>query len=238
MPRHAKRKSASAAKPRSKSSAKRRPTRRTASKRSVVNPARKSEAFPRVFFTRMRYSNFETGSTGATPDLAQRTVYRANAPYDPYYAGGGSSCQGLGTLQNVYANMICYAAKITVTFNDPSADGLYVGVRLRQNAQNDTLNSGITALQSQPMTYIKRLCNTGKQSCSFSLYVPVYKLLAINKLSYKVNNDQYASATNAVPASDKALFDVFWVAPNATSITTQYTITIIHYCKFYNRLPI
>lgn len=237
MPRYAKRKSAPAAK--SKSVGKRRRTnRKPRPKRAVVNTTRGSEAFPRVFFTKMRYVNFATGSTGATPNVAQADTYRANAPYDPYYALGGSSCQGMGTLMGIYGNMIAYACKINVVFNDPSGDGLVVGVRLRQNAQNATQNSSITALNAQPMTYVKRLNNTGKQDCRFSLYVPAYKLLAINKVSYMVNNEQYASATNAVPAADNCLFDVFYIAPNATSLTMQYTITIEYYCKFYNRLAI
>lgn len=198
-----------------------------------------ADALPRILVTKFTYSDVQTLSTNAlqTVSAGGSIPYRINTPYDPYYLAGGSSAQGWGIATSYYGNYIVTGAKINVTFSDPSADGMWCGIRFRQALNNDPIGESLLTLKNTQQTFCKAINNSGDQVQSFDFFVRPWVLGSKDRKSYMYEDDN-AAATNAIPANDLYVFDAFVMNQNASAQTIQCIVTIKYIVKLYNRVAI
>lgn len=195
----------------------------------------KPEPFPRVLYTRAKYGDFGT-LTAPTAGVAVATVYRLNSIYDPFFSVGGRTCVGWQALSGLYRRYLVLGAKITVSFNNPSADGQRVGIRLRIAGGNTAVGNSMQDITEKEMTYVKGLNDTGSQKCGFSLFVRPWTLMGISKLEYMANSSAYTSLMNGNPAADSCFADIFLINPVTGGTTVNYMTRIVYYVQCYDRL--
>lgn len=195
----------------------------------------KPEPFPRVLFTRLKYgqsNKFNVPVLG----VAVANSYRMNSIWDPDFTGVGLTVAGWSQMSALYDRYMVMGAKVIVSFNDPSADGIRVGCSLRQASNGPTSGLTIEQLTYYNNTYISGLNNTGKQTKNFSFYIKPWSLIGIDKLEYMANSSLYSSTMASFPSAP-CYIDVFAVNedPTAAAKTVLYTIKIIYYTKCYQR---
>lgn len=204
---------------------------------AIQTVAYQPDVMPRQMKTAFHYSTDGTFSTNAFSTVNSVGTFRLNTPQDPDYAIGGSSAQGWGIAQTYYGNYLVTGAIVKVIYSDPSADGIVVGVRFRQNSNNTPAGETLTNLQNTQMTYLKHLNNTGSQVCSFKYYIKPWVLTAKDYLYYK-NDDNAQAVTTTIPANDNCLMDIFAINQNASAQTVNFRIMITYITKLWNRVAI
>lgn len=194
----------------------------------------KPEPFPRVLYTRMKFSDRRVMSLSSVSG-ATAHVYRMNSIYDPSFTFTGTTVVGYSNMNNLYSRYLVTGAKVRVSFTNPTADGSRCGLRLRVYGTNATSGSTTKALTEQPLTYMQGLNNSGKQEKTFNMFIRPWTLMGVSKLEYMANTSRYASLFGANPtASQDAVIDVFAINENQ-NIDIAYTIQIVYYVQLYDR---
>lgn len=196
-----------------------------------------ADALPRIMVTKFNYCDAYTLATNAVSTVNSVVTYRLNSPQDPLYAVGGSSCQGWGIAQSYYSNYIVTKALVRVTFTDPSADGLWCGIRFRQASDNDPTGEGIIQLKNTQQTFIRQINNTGSQTQKFKFDIQPWVLNSKDRKSYMYEQDNSA-VTTGNPANDNILMDIFTLNFNASAQNLNVIIEIDYVTKLYNRKAI
>lgn len=191
--------------------------------------------FPVSYYVRLKYAenSFITAS-GTTALSTIGYTYSPNNTYDPRIQIGGKQPLEYDTMAGIYERVWDHAAKITLTFDNPTADGMYVGYRLR-GPLNTTLTSGqnIDYLQTLQWTKMKPINNTGKQQVSFSLYIPNHQVMGITKQQYA--NLEYSHTTTASPAAANFFEPFAFHTVSGENATVRYNIKITFYSQFTNK---
>lgn len=196
----------------------------------------KPEPFPRVMQTRVKFAHFAQLNM-STAGVSVATTFRLNSPYDPYYALGGTEARGWPILRSVYTNYLVTGAKLTVSFNNPLADGCRVGVLLRSNGLNTASGRSIEDLADTPMCYMSGINNSGSQKKTMSFFVRPWTLMGLSKLEYMANTSLYSSPTDNNPSADTCLCDVF-LNNFSTPSTVHAVVRIVYYVQLFNRKPL
>lgn len=198
----------------------------------------KAEPFPKVMYTRVKYSD-ETILSASVADTATARLYRLNSIYDPNFTivGGDRTCAAHAQLAAIYSQYWVLGAKVRVSFSDPSADGLRVGCRLMMNGANTPQNETLQELTETPLTYVAGLNNTGGQNKNFNFFVRPWTLMGVSKLEYMANSSAYSSFMSGSPATgDNCLIGLFMNEPYASGHTVKVVIQITYYVKFFSRI--
>lgn len=199
-----------------------------------VNP----EPFPRVLFTRVKYSDAQK-MTMVNLDQAKAITYRMTSIWDPEYAAGGSTVSAHSVLKLMYDRYQVQACKITISFNDPNSNSCRVGYRIRIGGRLPTASLALETISSQPLTYIAGLNTGGPGTKTFNAYIYPWTLHGISKLEYMANSSVYTSGMSASPANaDLALLDVFISDRNSAVASIEVLTKIVYYVKFYDRLEL
>lgn len=196
----------------------------------------KPEPFPRVLYTRAKYAENAQFTVPAYGVTVARS-YRVNSIYRPAFTSPWSTVAGWSQLSTLYDQYLVMGCKITVSFNNPSADGIRVGVLLRQGNNAPAVSLTLTQLANYNNVYISGLNNTGSQTKTFSFYVKPWSLLGINKLEYLANSSRYSSVMNDNPPYS-GYIDVFAVQEDALVDVTakvNYLVKVVYYVKCFER---
>jgi len=197
----------------------------------------KSEPFPRVLYTRMKFAQTKNVSTDAL-GIAGSHTYQLNSIYDPDYHAGGNSCVGWANLNALYNRYLVTGAEVIVKFFDPDSSNaaVKVGCAIRLQQNNPTVNKNIDNLASQPLVYIKGLSDRGNQKSNFHFHIKPWTQLGISKLEYFANTTKYSQQMAlAFSADNSALFDVFWMSTRLKVSELTYTIRIVLSVQLYER---
>lgn len=203
--------------------------------RSIKNYGIKSEPFPRAMYTLCKFSA-RVPLTQVLADVSVGNAFRLNSIYDSDLSGSGKTVVAHNILAQIYDQYWVMGARLRVSFNDPSADGCRVGVRLRTNGNNTAIGENVQLLSEAPLTYMDGLNDSGKQVKTFQLYVRPWQLVGVSRLEYMANSSTYSSAISANPAaSSTCLADIFLVNPTTSSVTVQANVQIVYYVRLYSR---
>lgn len=196
----------------------------------------KPEPFPRVLYTRCKYA--DNGQfTGSLQNYSYGKTYRLNSIWDPDFTGSGKTVTGHSQLSAIYNKYLVTGAKIYVSFNNPTQDGVRCGVRLRQVNSNSAISNATVDVINQPLTYIGGINNTGSQKKDFQFFVRPWSLLGLSKLEYFANTSIYAPTINADPAgAHTAYMDIFFLnQSNGDVQQLDYIVKIVYYVQFFDR---
>lgn len=202
----------------------------------------KPQIQPRVLYTRAVFADSRRLSFGAGLSVAH--TYRANSIWDPDYTSTGRTVGAYSLLSGMYQRYLVTGCKINVSFQNPTADGARVGVRLRIADQTSASAQSLQTLLESPMTYISGVSNTGSQKKNFNLFVRPWSLIGISKLEYMANTSQYSAAMGQNPqivgftaaGGSGCTFDIFAINPDTmVSDTIDVTVKLTYYVQCYNR---
>lgn len=227
-------------KPRSKTSKRRNKTvpmskrKGAMSSRVLMKPTVQYHAnpIPNIMITKFKYNDyFSQSSPGSI--VGSAVTYRLNSPYDPLHALGGVTASGWNAVGKLYQNYIVTGCYVTLTFTDPSHDGMWCGIRFRQQGDNSATGEDFITLKNTKQTFVKPLNNTGSQHVSHSFFIRPWVLTSGSKEAY-MDEVQNSASTSAVPINDYILMDVFSLNTNATASTVNCSVQLTYITKLWN----
>lgn len=194
---------------------------------------------PAGYWCRLPYSNetyitVDSGSSTAGTGVTQ--TYSLNSLHDPDVTGIGKQPMQWDQLNTIYNGYLVHAAKIKIEFTNPDSDGMYVGYRVR-SGYNTVASGGQTIAYFKEMdnTKLVPINNSGKQTASMSVYVPLHSLLGLTKEQYKSNFLTYgAYPANTSPGAGAYLDVVAYCTISGTTTSIRHSVKIIYYSQLSN----
>lgn len=190
--------------------------------------------FARGGYYRLPYSeSFAISADGTTGTSTINNTYVLNGPYDPYTGLGGMQPLQWDQIAFMYQKYLVRKAAITITFNNPTADGLLVGIRVRTN-NNTVSTSGRTIAEVKEMdnTRSRWVNNTGNQTRTFRANVYPWQIAGLTKLQY-LTELSYQSPVNQNPTVWSCLLEPFALHTVAGETNVvRCTVRIVYYIQF------
>lgn len=187
-----------------------------------------------TYWAKLPYvDNFAISADGTTGLSSTDLTYAANDPWDPQFSAGGHQPMQWDVMAAHYERVWCWGCHVTMTFSNPSADGMYVGYRCRNATDGvSTVNQTLSHIQEIRNCALRPINNTGSQVTTFKFYVSNPKLFGILKSQY--SNITYSSTTNNHPGAFNLIepFAIHTVAGQTGVI--RCNIKLIYHCQFTN----
>lgn len=187
---------------------------------------------PNEYYAKLKFvESFPISADGASGVASILYSYRTNGAFDPRLELGGGQPLFYDTFAPYYKRVCVYGAYLKITFSNPLYDGMYVGVRIRND--NDTyITSGTTLnnMQTLPNTRIKPLNNTGSQVVVFKGWIDNPKLFGITKSNY-MSELQFQHGISSNPA-DEGIIEPFAIHSVGEVSTVRCNVEIIYHCRF------
>lgn len=174
-----------------------------------------------------------TGLTAPTGNVSGVVTYRLNGPYDPDFAAGGHQPQQWDQISSLYGKIFVHAAKFTLEYTNPSADGLYVGYAIRYTGDSGAYSGySLDALSEQRNVAMKPIQNTGTQKVVFSQYVPCHQVFGLPKIIYNADRTSFGSTTAAVPTKEVFLTPIV-CSSTGEQQTVHLRVAITYYATMF-----
>lgn len=208
---------------------------------------RANDPFPPICHKKMTYC--ESGQLRIVPSGSQlfsavdEYVWKLNDVLDPYVgtlpAILNASTYGMNEMAQLYNRYKVTGCMIEITFFDPSADGLVVGLIIN-NPSNAVVLAGkyIGDVGKRPQGWVSSLANTGSQKLNFKQYFPMHTLCNLTKLQFKVDIDNLTSPTTGSPGSLPKLhlnMADSTARSSGSDLFMQFTIKLTYFTEFYQR---
>lgn len=181
-------------------------TKKRFNKRTVTKPPIGSRAiatntyqkgylpFGQSFHFKLPYSSTHLLASLATT-LAETFSFNIGSCFDPQTSVGGHQPYQWDQISPMYSNYRCLKTKYEVTFSDPTIDGLWVGVHVR-NPEGTTCNGQtLDYIRERRLTVMQPINNTGSQKKIFKADVELHKLYGETKVQWLNNAANKASVT-------------------------------------------
>lgn len=149
---------------------------------TVVHPTR---SLTKLFYNENSYIT----ASGTNGKAVTGNSYRATSVYDPRYQNGGGQPQGFDQEALKYNRYRVHGCRVEVEFTNPSFDGMYVGVRVRDESDPIT-TVNLTIDELMPMkdsVMIAPLNNTGSQKKKFVFYIRPWDIFGLSKSVYNTD---------------------------------------------------
>lgn len=161
--------------------------------------------------------------------------YRLNGCFDPRVALLGHQPRWWDQLTPLYNKYRVTSANVSVTFHDPSSDGVFVGLNVYDSAITNNSISGrqMEDIRERKLATVYPVMNTGKQSKTLNFHMPISKILGLTEAQY--NSDVGTEALVIADPVKQAYLQVFVIAPTtgitpiSVSIKITYNITFFGY---------
>ena len=191
--------------------------------------------FGRNYFARLPYvENFGISATSPSFNISQiGYTFRLNSMFDPRFQVGGHQPMQYDELMAHYEVCLVHAAKVTLTFFNPTTDGAYVGYRVRtsQNAVA-TANQDITYIQEMRDSPCRPLAASGTQKKTFTTYVSMHKIFGVTKQQYAANYPTFGHTPGTNPVQD-VLLEPYIIATQA-DCHVQCNISVTFFAQCFN----
>lgn len=171
----------------------------------------------------------------SSKNFAAAHWFRLQSIYDPDFTSGGHSPYGYSMMAGIYSKYKVVGTKVIITFNDPSADGVLVGVKMTTVNDPSDLTGTFSVLAEQPQTWINAINNTGSQVITFSKYFPSYMALGVTKLQWNANIGEYTSLFGSNPAQSGHIRIAIASQPGAGILTCNVNFRLEYHVILYDR---
>lgn len=180
---------------------------------------------------------FDLSAVASATTFGTERSFRLNSLYDPDFTSTGHQPYGFDQIAALYMRNQVDEVQINITFSDPSQDGLYVGVFMKNFTDTNTL-SGATISQAmeRPTVWVQPLNGTGSQVARFSKRVKVWELLGLTKTQYDGSWTLVGSLNTTNPSISPYLsVAVADGAGSASAPAVRCSIDFEYYCTFFAR---
>lgn len=197
-----------------------------------------NQVFKPRMFKKLTYTQTATLTANATGNSSGNSqVWRLNSLFDPDYTGTGHQPLYYDQIITLgYTNYLVHGCKVTLTFTNPSADGMYVAYGLDTPALDDSIaNVFHDYLKEYPRTMVRYINNTGSQKTTASFYVNNAKACNVSKLRYNANPD-YSAGTGSSPTKSPVVQCVCGAIDpsNGSTPTVQVTVKLTFLTEFFD----
>lgn len=165
--------------------------------------------------------NVALGTPGVSP-AAVKHRFTVNGCYDPDITGTGHQPYQWDQMTQIYTKYLVRSAYVDITFNNPSAAGMWVGWTVHTNttSNDDPAGQELSSLSERPNYTCVPLSSAGSQQVTCRMRIPINVLFGISQAQYQALPDLYGAAYNANPIS-MIYLDLFLVDPNSL-VAAQY----------------
>jgi len=196
------------------------------------------QVFPLRLTTSLSYADqFTMYGINSLDTFGTEQVYRLASLYDPDFTGAGHQPYGYDQITPWYQRYQVNSATIKVTFSDPSKDGMYIAVMVKNLNDPATLvNSTLSQARERPNVWLKPLNNTGEQKQVFTKRLDFAQFMGLTKQQWQ--NDW--SNTSALVTTNPGYTPYLQIAvcdgtAAATAGNVKVTCEIIFHCTFFER---
>lgn len=154
----------------------------------VLGPARPQRQMGRLPFgeameVRLPYvENFAISCSGTTGLTTIGYTFYGNNMYDPRIQVGGHQPMQYDTLATLYWRYRVHDLECCITFSNPLYDGMWVGYRVRPNANTvATAGQSLEYIQEMSNMEIAPLNNTGSQKQVFRFRLNIARFLGVTE---------------------------------------------------------
>lgn len=187
--------------------------------------------FGRRLVCHLPYSETTALSASNVTNLSSVRSYRLNSLYAPQ--SSTHQPYQYDQLTDLYSVYMVHGAKVSITFQNPDTDNVYVGYRIRSHTDTTT-SSGKTLdyLNEMQDSHIVPIVNSGGQKRKFDFYIPIHKGLGITKQQYLNDRQSWCASTGASPSELWLDLVVLTLSSGVSSDTVYSTTDIIYYAEF------
>lgn len=197
--------------------------------------------FKERMFVKHDYCDLLTFTSGVGGIFGTEEVFRLGSLFDPDFTIVGHQPYGRDTMATIYNRYEVYAVKIDLTWTDPSADALAVGMLLEAPSDGTTV-SGMTIQQlgEKQGSMVKFVNNTGNQITRMNAYTHLSKLCGLSRLQWKADFSNFSAASGTNPTVGPFLRIAAADASGTGGLTIKCLVRIRFYTRWYDRatLPI
>lgn len=214
--------------------------RATTRKTSLVRPSRLAfpdSVFPPQKYVTMKFAESGALTTGTTQNLfGDNRLFLLNAIFAPKVSSPQFRAQGFDQIKSIYKRHKVWGAKVSITFSNPSIDGLWVGFRPAQHDNVDYISAEYLGPSlMKRWTVCKPINNTGSQVVKYTRMFNIANLQGLTKDQFSADNGDYVGTETANPT--KAPYIEFTVCNTASTVsaTIVYQIQIEYIVQLYDR---
>ncbi len=193
------------------------------------------DPFPQMALKKLHWS-LQYKVTAPATNLTLEQIYSLNSAYDPPQLGAGDIQPNYwDTLALLYSFYQVRSVECEITFFDPNQDGLICGYQL-QGTSISAISPGDA--MSRPLTQYATISNTGQQTYTFRLRLPIWEVLGIMRSQYVNDTSTFGAQTNAPSANPntQAYIRLFAVSTQAGVATDVKILLKFNYeIQFWNR---
>jgi hypothetical protein len=190
------------------------------------------DPFPLRKMCKMVYA-FTTGATAPNTNLTQANQFSLNNCFDPGNLGAGAvQPYYYDQLAALYRAYIVHKADLEVTFFDPAADGLNIGIYLGQDTPVGLTWANFSQI---PNTFVKTESNTGQQTVTFKFSLNPWDVVGMTRAQYLAQINNYGALTTASVVQNAFYWVVYQSSIAATATALKFNIKVVMHTEFWDR---
>lgn len=182
--------------------------------------------FGSSYYFKLPYSSTHV-LTSLNTALAATFQFNLGSCFDPQTSIGGHQPFQWDQISPLYTNYRVLATKYEVTFSDPTIDGMWCGVQVRNPESTTAGGQTLDYIRERRLTNMQPINNTGSQKKKFEAYVELHKLYGETKNQW-MNNAANKASVNGNPATTP-LLELLLVNPLSDIGTITVNVRIIYY---------
>lgn len=191
--------------------------------------------YPRTWNCKFKYTATKALIAGTGGVFGTTYKFSLNNLHDPDITNLGHYPYGYNQMKVLYARYIVSAVLVEVVLNDPSEDGLVVGVLAQASTGVGSIaNQDVETIIEQPYSWCAPLNNSGTQVKKFKQFFPIHKIEGLSKMQYHCNLTGYAGTIGYSPAN-VPFIEFGCASDRATSGgSVQAHVSLTYYSKLYD----
>ncbi len=197
------------------------------------------QCFPLRLNTSLSYSDqFKMYGVNNSDTFGTEQTYRLASLYDPDFTNAGHQPFGFDQLIPWYVRYQVKSATVKITFSDPSSDGMYVAMMVKNLNDPATLvNSTIPQARERPNVILKPLNNTGSQKTTLTKHIDFAGYSGLTKQQWINDWSNTSALTNANPTFTPYFMIAVADGKQAASAgSVLVTVEIIFHATFMERI--
>jgi hypothetical protein len=183
-------------------------------------------------------ANFTIATDGTTQFVKGLYTYYSNNMYDPQIQLGGHQPFQFDQCSMLYQNYVVRYTEVKLTFSNPSADGVWVGYRVRAPGTLATYNNPLSYVKEMANTDARPLNDTGSQTTVFKFAFDTVKLIGQFE-SAKGNPSYIGSMSGAFNPVTWCEIDPFACSTvTGADSTVQCMVEITYHARLFERITL
>lgn len=191
--------------------------------------------FDGIFEARLPYTeNFAINASGMAGTTTSQYTFYLNNMYDPRVQVGGHQPMQYDLLASVFNRYLVHDVHVCIQFSNPTADGLYVGYRVRQGS-NAVTTTGQTLdyIQEMSNVQVQAVNDTGTQVVTMRFRLNIADLYGLPRLTPLIDNSFSGAFDGSYNPSSTRLvhLEPFALSTSGSDIAVRCNVSIEYHAR-------